>query len=174
MIIAVGSMNPVKITAVRTTVLRVWPQAFIVPVDVPSGVSVMPMHDDETIAGARNRAAAARQAADADLGVGLEGGVHPAHGALFLTGWVAVVDRNGRCGLGGGARLPLPEAIAWRVLSGEVLGGVMDDLLNDHKTNQKGGAVGALTAGLVLRAETFAVAVAYALSPFVAAELHEE
>lgn len=173
MIIAVGSTNPVKVTAVRTTTVRVWPQASIVPVDVPSGVSDMPMHDEETIAGARNRATRARQQAGAELGVGLEGGVHAGPNGLMLTGWVAVVDGNGRCGLGGAARMPLPEAIAWRILSGEELGPVMDDLLDDHKTNQKGGAVGTLTGGLVLRAETFAVAVAYALSPFVAPELHE-
>jgi inosine/xanthosine triphosphatase len=171
--IAVGSTNPVKVEAVRVMARRVWPDVEVVTMDVPSGVSAMPMSDEETLAGARNRARAARQAAGADLGVGLEGGVNQEPFGLALHGWAVVVDGNGREGIGGGARLPLPQAIARRVLAGEELGSVMDDILGDHNVKQKGGAVGALTAGLVLRQETFAVAVAYALSPFIVPELHK-
>jgi inosine/xanthosine triphosphatase len=170
--IAVGSANPVKVEAVRTMTQRVWPEAEIVAVAVPSGVSAMPMSDAEALTGARNRAKAARQTAAADLGVGLEGGVNAEPFGLALHGWVVIVDGNGREGIGGGARLPLPQAIAQRVLAGEELGDVMDDVLNDHNVKQKGGAVGALTAGLVMRQETFAVAVAYALSLFIVPELH--
>ncbi|MCA9978609.1 MAG: DUF84 family protein, partial [Anaerolineales bacterium] len=95
------------------------------------------------LTGARNRAQAARQAAAADLGVGLEGGVNPEPFGLALHGWVVITDGNGREGIGGGARLPLPEAIAQRVRNGEELGDVMDDVLDDHNVKQKGGAVGA-------------------------------
>ena len=169
--IAVGSTNPVKVQAVRATLMRVWPGCEVLPVAVPSGISEMPLHDRETIAGARNRARAARAALDADLGVGLEGGVHPDPEGMMLTGWVIVADGNGREGVGGAARMPLPAHIATRIQNGEELGPIMDELLDDHNTRQKGGAVGALTNGLVLRGETFAVAVAYALAPFVAEEL---
>ena len=165
--IAVGSTNPVKVEAVRTMAQRIWPAVEIISVAAPSGISDMPMSDEEALTGARNRAKAAQQAAGADLGVGLEGGVHPESFGLALHGWVVIVDGNGREGIGGGARLPLPQSIAQRVLAGEELGDVMDDVLNDHNVKQKGGAVGALTAGLVMRQETFAVAVAYALSPFI-------
>lgn len=171
--IAVGSTNPVKIEAVRTMAQRVWPEAQVLPVAVPSGVSAMPMSDGEALAGARNRARAARLAAEADLGVGLEGGVHPEPFGMVLHGWVVVVDGNGREGIGGAARLPLPHHIAQRVLAGEELGDVMDDILDDHNTKQKGGAVGALTAGLTPRGQAFAQAVAYALSPFIVPELHD-
>ena len=170
--IAVGSTNPVKVTAVRHTVLRIWPEAEIIPVSVPSGVSDMPMTDEETLTGARNRAMVARAALDADFGIGLEGGVHPEPFGLTLHGWVVVVDGNGRIGIGGGGRLPLPEQIAQKVLAGTELGHVMDDLLGDHNSKQKGGAVGALTNGLILREETFALAVAYALAPFVSPHLY--
>lgn len=171
--IAVGSTNPVKVTAVRSTITRVWPEADVTAVSVPTGVSEMPMTDAETIVGARNRAIAARDQIEANLGIGLEGGVHPNGEGLILHGWVVIVDENGREGVGGAARLPLPQHIANRVLAGEELGPVMDDILNDHNIRQKGGAVGALTNGLVLRSETFAVAVAYALSPFVSPNLYE-
>lgn len=134
----------------------------------------MPMSDAECLIGARNRARQARQMADADLGFGLEGGVNLEPAGLMLFGWVAVLAADGREGIGCTARLPLPKAIAQRVLGGEELGPVMDDLLGQHNTRQKGGAVGALTAGLVLRQETFAIAVAYALSPFVAPQFFSD
>lgn len=173
MIIAIGSTNPVKVTAVTTHILRVWPEAQVIPVSVPSGVSAMPMSDAETIAGAQNRARVARDALNADMGIGLEGGVHPEPFGLVLQGWVAIVASDGRTGLGGCARLPLPEHIAQRVQHGEELGHVMDNVLNDHNTKQKGGAVGALTNNLVVRGEAFATAVAYALAPFVSPDLYE-
>lgn len=171
--VAVGSTNPVKVTAVTTHISRVWPEAVITPVPAASGVSHMPLTDAETLAGARNRALAAQKALGADLGVGLEGGVHPEPFGLVLQGWVVIVDRHGRTGIGGCARLPLPPAIAVRVQAGEELGQVIDDILNDHNTKQKGGAVGALTQSLVVRGEAFATAVAYALAPFVSAELYD-
>lgn len=170
--IAVGSINPVKIAAVGDIVARKWLHAEVIALDVPSGVSAMPLSDAETLTGAKNRARAALTAAQADLGIGLEGGVNQEQSGLMLMGWVVVVDGNGRTGIGGAARLPLPEHIALRVLKGEELGDVMDDILNAENIKQKGGAVGALTAGLVMRQDTFAIGVAYALAPFVSEELY--
>ncbi len=171
--IAVGSTNPVKLNAVRSMVLRMWPDAEVHPVAVLSGVSEMPQCDDETITGARTRAIAARQKIGADMGVGLEGGVHQEPLGLVLQGWVVIVDKNGREGIGAAGRLPLPTIIANRILTGEELGPVMDDLLNQHNVKQKGGAIGALTAGLVPRGDAFAIAVAYALAPFVAPDFYD-
>ena len=170
--IAVGSTNPVKVTAVSRMFLQKWPHAEIIPVAVPSGVSDMPMTDEETRLGAQNRAIAARNAVAADFGVGLEGGVQAESFGLVLHGWVVIVDRNGRIGISGCPRLQLPEHIAQRVLAGEELGPVMDDVLDDHNVKQKGGAVGALTDNLVVRGDAFATAVAYALAPFVKPELY--
>lgn len=170
--VAVGSLNPVKVTAVTTIFKRVWPEAEIVPVSVPTGVSAMPMSDEETRTGARNRAIAAREALAADFGVGLEGGVQQEAFGLVLHGWVVIVAGDGRVGIGGCPRLQLPEHIALRVQNGAELGDVMDDILNDHNIKQKGGAVGALTNNLVVRGEAFSTAVAYALAPFVSPDLY--
>ena len=172
--VAVGSRNPAKLQAVRKAILRVWPEAQVEGVNVPSGVSEMPMSDAECLAGARNRARAAREALAADLGVGLEGGAHEQDDTLLLIGWAAVYAADGREGVAGTARLPLPARIAGRVADGEELGPVMDELLDEHKSNHRGGAVGALTAGLVVRAEAFAMAVSYALAPFVAPEFYSD
>ncbi|MFO7683150.1 MAG: inosine/xanthosine triphosphatase [Chloroflexota bacterium] len=171
--IAVGSTNPVKIAAVTSIVTLLWPEAEIESVSVPTGVGEMPMSDEETIIGARNRARAARQAIGADLGFGLEGGVHQDPVGLVLQGWVVVTDGNGREGVAGAGRLPLPPSIAERVLAGEELGPVMDDLLGESNVKAKGGAVGALTGGLIPRQQAFALGVAYALAPFIAPEFYD-
>lgn len=172
--IAVGSRNPAKVMAVEMVARRVWPEVILTPLSVPSGVSAMPMSDAECLAGARNRAQAALAAGDAELGVGLEGGVTAEAAGLMLVGWVVVRHRDGREGLASTGRLPLPPLIASRVQAGEELGPVMDRILEQEKSNHRGGAVGALTAGLVPRADAFALAVAYALSPFVAPEFYED
>lgn len=172
--IAVGSTNPVKVGAVRSVISKVWPQAVITPVRVDSGVGAMPMSDGECIAGARNRAEQALRRTGADMAVGLEGGVNQDPVGLMLLGWVVVLDGAGREGVGGGARLKLPADIAARVRAGEELGPIMDELLGETNVKQKGGAVGALTEGLVMRRETFAVAVAYALAPFVSPHFYRE
>lgn len=171
--IAVGSTNPVKIAAVRSVVERIWPEAQVEGVAVPSGVSEMPMSEAETIIGAQNRAKAARQQLTADLGIGLEGGLHEEPFGWALQGWVAVVAGNGRSGLGSGTTLPLPSHIVQRVLAGEELGHVMDDLLGEENVKQKGGAIGALTGGLIMRQDAFTHSVIYALSPFIAPEFYK-
>jgi inosine/xanthosine triphosphatase len=170
--IAVGSSNPVNIDAVRAIVGRVWPQAQVEGIAVASGVSAMPMNDDECIRGALARAASARAAIDADLSAGLEGGVHPTGYGLFLIGWVAIVDRNGRKSLASATRIPLPEELARMVRAGRELGPLMDEITGRHATKQAEGAVGILTKCLVTRQESFEAAVAYALAPWLNPELY--
>ena len=171
--IAVGSLNPVKIEAVRSVVLRAWPEGQIEGASVPSGVSDMPMSDEEMITGARNRAIAVRDLLEADFGLGLEGGLHQESFGWTLQGWVVVVAKDGRSSVGGGARIPVSDAIAQRVLAGKELGDVMDELLQDKNIKQKGGAVAAFTGSLVSRKEAFAQSVAYALAPFVAPQFYD-
>ncbi|MCB8943859.1 MAG: inosine/xanthosine triphosphatase [Ardenticatenaceae bacterium] len=170
--IAVGSTNPVKIEAVRSVVQRVWPEAHVTGIAVPSGVSEMPLSEAEMIAGAKNRAILAREKLSADLGFGLEGGLHEASFGWELQGWVAVVDDDGRSSIGSGTRLPLPHHLVQRVLAGAELGHVMDDLLGETNVKQKGGAIGALTGGLIMRQDAFTHSVIYALAPFLAPEFY--
>ena len=47
------------------------------------------------------------------------------------------------------------------------------DFVSGFAVKLAGGFVGALTSGLVLRQKAFAMAVAYALSPFIIPELHD-
>jgi len=168
--VGIGSTNPVKVKAVQNAVQKVWQTAVFAPISAPSGVSDMPMSDEETLLGATNRARVAL--AGADFGIGMEGGVHEEPFGLMLMGWVVVMDKNGRLGISGTNRIMLPETIANRVRAGELLGSVIDDLLHTEKTNQKGGAFGALTDGLVTRGDVFETAVCLALAPFITPKLY--
>ena len=172
--VAVGSLNPVKINAVRGAFVRQWPDVAVTGIEVDTGVSVMPMSDDECLTGARNRAKLARESSDADFGVGLEGGVNREAAGLMLLGWVVIVHRDGRESVACTAKIPLPKMLADRVLAGEELGPVMDDVLKATGTAKKGGASGALTAGLVMREAKFEMAVAYGLAPFVAPQFYSQ
>jgi inosine/xanthosine triphosphatase len=170
--IAVGSGNPVKLAAVRVVVHGAWPGALVEPVTVPSGVADQPFGDDETIRGARERARAARAALDADLGVGLEGGVVDGPDGMRSCAWCVVVHRDGRSGVGGSLAMPLPGSVARMIRDGMELGLAMDALVAERGTKHGKGAVGILTDGRIDRQGAYEVLVTYALAPFLTPSLY--
>lgn len=169
--IAVGSRNPVKVSAVAAVVRQWDARARIEGVAVASGVADQPFGDDETIRGAATRARAAREALDADIGVGLEGGVvEGEHGTMRSCAWAAVALRDGREFVGGSLAMPLPPAVAALVRDGVELGHAMDAVSGEHNTKHGAGAVGLLTHGLVDRQRAYEILVTYALAPVIAPE----
>lgn len=169
--IAVGSRNPVKIAATARVVRQWAPEASIEGIAVPSGVPDQPVGDDETIRGAAQRARAARVALDADIGIGLEGGVVELEdGAMRSCAWAAVALRDGREFVGGSLAMPLPPSVAALVRSGVELGHAMDTLTGGRDTKQGAGAVGILTNGMIDRQRAYEVLVTYALAPVIAGE----
>lgn len=171
--VAVGSTNPVKIAAAQAVLTRIVPDVVVRGVEVASGVPDQPFGDEQTQAGARQRALAALGAVEeATLGVGLEGGVvEMPNGALRTCAWAVVVDRHGREGVGGSLSMPLPDGVAARIRAGEELGHAMDAEARTTGTKTGRGAVGILTAGLVDRQRAYEPMVAYALAPWLAPEL---
>lgn len=167
--VAVGSTNPVKIAAVAAVIARVAPGATVQGIAVPSGVADQPMGDDETIAGARTRATAARAALNATLAIGLEGGcVELSDGTMRTCAWAVAVDADGREGVGGSLAMPLPPEVAALVRSGVELGHAMDRVANARNTKHGAGAVGILTGGLIDRQRAYETLVTYALAPWLA------
>ncbi len=165
--IAVGSANPVKLAAARAVLGSFAPRASIEPRAVPSHVPDQPVGDEDTIRGARTRAILAREALDADLGVGLEGGVVDGPGGMRTCAWCVLVHRDGREGTGGSLAMPLPEGVAALVRAGEELGHAMDRFVATPGTKHGAGAVGILTAGRIDRQAAYEVLVTYALAPFL-------
>jgi len=168
--IVVGSLNPVKIAAVRAVIERLRPDAMVRGMAVASGVADQPWGDDETQRGALARARAALVAADADMAIGLEGGVvELPDGSMRTCAWAAAVDRRGLEGIGGSLAVPLPEIVSARLRAGEELGDAMDAVVAVVGTKHGRGAVGILTAGLIDRQRAYEPLVAYALAPWLAA-----
>lgn len=169
--VAVGSSNIVKIAAVRAVLARVAASATCEGVTVPSGVPDQPWGDDETVRGAEARARGALASSDADLGVGLEGGVVALEdGTLRTCAWAVATDRAGRRGVGGSMAIPLPEAVSARLRAGEELSHAMDAVSRQTGTGRGVGAVGILTNGLVDRQRAYESLVTYALAPWLAAD----
>lgn len=151
--IAIGSNNPAKVKAVENCFMN--ESDSVAAVDVPSGVSEQPFSDEETIAGAINRAKAALLAADAEMGIGLEGGVVQTPYGLFLCNWGALAVEGEEPIIAGGARIKLPSEVAERLLNGEELGPVMDDYTKQNNVRHKEGAIGVFTKDAVSRSQMF-------------------
>lgn len=165
--IVIGSTNPVKCNASERVLLEVYPHATFMTLAVESGVHSQPWGEQETRQGALNRARRALQQAKADMAIGLEGGVQEIEFGLFTCAWCAIVDRDGRVGLGGSSSVQLPDAVAEAVRAGMELGTAMDQLTGQHNTKHGQGAIGLLTNGLSSRQAAYETLIKMALSPFV-------
>jgi inosine/xanthosine triphosphatase len=179
--LAVGTLRQAKLDAVRLALDRLstagWADAAgceVVPVDVPSGVSAMPMSETEGVRGARLRAQAALAATGADLALGLEGGavvVDRAMPLVLLRNWAAASDGH-RTWVGSGPGIMLPEALARSLLDGAELGVVIDRFAGGRDIRSGRGAFGVLTADHIDRAAAFADAVITALAPWYNPDLN--
>lgn len=184
MLVLIGSLRPAKVDGVRDALAAVaaidprFLRAVLRTVDLTEIAPRMPMSDEEILGGARRRAAALVRTpafvAGETLAVGVEGGVHPiglGHERTFtLQTWAAVTDGE-QWGVGAGGSLALPAAIAARVIDGEELGDVVDELTGGRVRGTRG-AWGVLTRDLVGRRDAFRIAVIAALAPFYNAQAY--
>ncbi|WP_461200983.1 DUF84 family protein [Anoxybacillus sp. TBDG-1] len=148
--IAVGTKNNTKVKAVKA----VFHEAHhtIMASDVQPSVSKQPFSDEETLQGAIERATLAVSHQQADIGIGLEGGVFVAQdGMIWLCNWGALVDRGGAVVVAGGARIPLPNEIGEQLKMGKELAEVMDGYANRYDVRSNEGAIGILTNGAIDR-----------------------
>lgn len=172
--VVVGSTNPVKVAAAMAVLARAGCGAHVEGIAVASGVSDQPVGDAETIRGATQRARAALAACDADLAIGIEGGVVDDADGMRTCAWAAVVSRDGRVGVGGSLAMALPTRVATLVRDGVELGLAMDRVTGGHDTKRGVGAVGILTAGLVDRQRAYESLVTYALARFLTPAHYDE
>ncbi len=173
--IIVGSKNPVKINAVKLAFESVWPEEeFIVEgIEVGSGVSEQPMTDQETFAGAKNRALRALDKDDdAEYGVGLEGGLNNFEGEWYTTGWVVIINRKGVIGSGTAVHIKIPKAIMDVLKDSNDLGGAADKVFNRENIKQQEGIYGILTNNALTRTSASKDGVISALTTFVYPELY--
>ncbi|MEZ4688598.1 MAG: inosine/xanthosine triphosphatase [Bacteroidia bacterium] len=173
--IIVASRNPVKISATRLALETMWPdEAFEVEgFSAPSGVPDQPVGDKETILGARNRTRNAQTAMpDADLWIGIEGGIVKREGSYMTMAWIAVWDGKHE-GLAQSAAFQLPPAVCKLLDEGFELGDADDRVFGSNNSKQAGGALGLLTQNKLTRTGLYRPAIMMALIPFYNEELFE-
>lgn len=189
MVVAIGSLRPPKVEAVRTVVSRVAPfmgfdagEIEYYARDVQSGISAMPMTMQEIMQGAYNRAhdlqmTLRSEGKPADFFIGLEGGVFRRvflgnEGTLYLQSWVYVAD-NEKGFFGSSPAITVPERIAAELrFDNKELGDVIDKYSAEENTREKGGAYATFTRGLLQRQNVFELALICALAPFYRPDLY--
>lgn len=150
--VAVGTTNKAKIGAVQAAL----PSISIVPRSVPSDVSAQPFSDEETLQGAKNRAYhVLQEVADANVGIGLEGGVQETATGLFLCNWGALTDGQYTY-IAGGARILLPSEFREPLQNGHELADLVDHYATRRDVRNQEGAMGILTEGWLNRRDVFA------------------
>ena len=166
MIVRVGSMNPVKLGAIREVMAGVFPEAEFVPVAVPSEVPDQPLGLEETLRGARNRARNAF--ADCFLSVALESGLVEVPGSktgyMNLTACAIFDGREMYVGLGPAFELPA-DVTRLVVEDGLELDPAVRraGLTDNERIGYAQGIIGILSGGRVTRMDYSRPAVSMAL-----------
>lgn len=166
MLVAVGSTNPVKVSAVEEVFSRVFGEIEVIPVPVDSGVSAQPM-GPEIVRGAEVRAEKAISIAHADYGVGIEGGVLELGSKLYNLGFVIVVDKTGFAGTGTSGWFEIPPSFTSRLRGGEELADIVDSRFGVKGAGRGDGAVGIFTGGRVTRKDLYIHGLYMALIPIM-------
>jgi len=174
--VLVGSRNPVKLEATKEAFSHYFDAVDVTGINVNSKVSNQPV-EDETFAGARNRARALRtineeRKVNAVFFVGIEGGIKRLFNRWFTFGVICIMDDTGRVGYGTSPFFELPFQITEQLLDGTELGDVMDTLIGEENTKQKQGAVGYFTKGVVDRRNFYVQGLIVALIPFLNKDLY--
>lgn len=146
--IAVGSLNRVKVEAVRCVMERVYGDVRITAVDVRSGVPEQPF-ESQTRLGAENRAKGAL--GSHEMAVGIEAGVYEMDDGLYDIQQCCIIDSTGRITRGQGSGFRYPDDIASLVRGGMTVGDAFGKLFGDAEIGRKGGAIGMLSRGILDR-----------------------
>ncbi|MFA6710630.1 MAG: inosine/xanthosine triphosphatase [Candidatus Methanomethylophilaceae archaeon] len=160
--IAVGSMNPVKIEAVRSVMERIYGDARITAVNVKSNVPEQPF-EEETVNGAKNRARSAL--GNHDLSVGIEAGVFEMYDGLYDIQHCVIMDREGKMTVGMGPGFRYPDRVAKLIREGRTVGKAMGEIYTNDYRGRSEGAIGVLSKGLLDRKELTEQSVIAAMLP---------
>ncbi|MEM2251223.1 MAG: inosine/xanthosine triphosphatase [Candidatus Hadarchaeales archaeon] len=168
--VAVGSKNRTKIKATERAFRKAFGRVRVESVEIDSGISPQPMTAAEAVKGAMNRAKKAIKLLDADFGVGIEGGAVRLCGRWFTTGFVAIVNREGKISIGTSGWFECPGKVVKELKRGIELGEVMERLTGEKKIKEGKGAIGIFTKGHVDRTALYEHGVWMALCKFLSPE----
>jgi len=162
--VVAATINPAKIRAIAQAFNDVFGEGscHIEGVEVESGVAAQPLSDVETRTGARQRVENARQTRPpADYWVAIEAGIE----GDCAFAWMVIENAQQR-GESRSASFTLPPIVVAGLAAGHELGDEMARLTGVENIKHKGGAIGALTHGLLSRSSVYHQALILALCPF--------
>ncbi len=181
--IAIGSIRPPKVEAVRCVLSQIAPYLEYQPGnvnyiarEVASGVSVVPLSIHEIRRGAYNRALEARRLVEEECGpvdfsIGLEGGLFILNEEgnaerVHLQSW-AYVEHLGEGHFGSSMSMPIPVHLAREVIEKKRdLSKVVDHYAGRDDVRNRDGAFGFLSRGHLNRQQAFELALLGAFAPF--------
>jgi inosine/xanthosine triphosphatase len=181
--VRVGTRNGPKLEAVRQAIGAYLPEVEVIGHAVQSGVAEQPVGYAEIVAGATQRARAARAAGPCELGIGIEDGlveiVEIDHRILNVGAAVVTDGRRDAVGLSSGFAYP-PVCAEQALAAREPIGGLFDALwcgrdgepVDTEPSALSVGNVGRLSRGVLTRAEYGRHAVLCALVQFLHPDLY--
>jgi inosine/xanthosine triphosphatase len=171
LVVHVGSVNPVKIEAVRNVFSQYCPELEVEGSVTHTSVPDEPWEDDVK-RGAKERAWQVMQ--NADIGVGIEAGLFRREDGIYDVQYCAILDKMGRYTFGTGPGFRYPSMIEGELLRGMTVGDVFAEKIVGESIGQKGGAIGYLTRGVLKRQALTESAVLAAMVPRINKELYFE
>ena len=174
--ILIGSENSVKIESVRQSFSKFFKPVDVKGLNVDSGVPAQPCNEDVFV-GAKNRAEHVKringeQHLNADFFVGIEGGILQFHNRWFQGSVIHILDQRHRESFGTTGLYELPNWIIEKLLAGNELGPIIDELVQNSNTAEKQSTIGFLTNGEVDRLQNNTQAITFALVPFLQDNLY--
>lgn len=187
--VAIGSIRPPKVEAVRTVLAQIAPLLEIksgnvnyIAREVPSGVAVVPLSIHEIRRGAYNRAVEVRRLIEEEYGpvdfaIGLEGGLfilnEEKSERVHLQSWV-YVERMGEGYYGSSMSMPIPKHMAHAVIEQrQDLSKVIDHFAGRQNVRSHDGAFGFLSRGFLDRQQAFELALLGAFAPFYHSNVYQ-
>ncbi len=174
--IVIASKSPVKADAVRKGVGSLFSEheCIFECVDAQSGVSVQPMSQEEMIKGALGRISHSKNLIpEADIWIGLEGGMEKIDGNFYNSGWVIAEDKNNRRGHGRTFSFLIPEKVVELIINeGLEQSHATDKVFQISGTKTGKGLIGPLTNNSLTYTDWYVHAVISALIPFFKKELY--
>lgn len=182
--ISIGSLNLVKIKAVKLAYEQYYDDFTIVEANVDSGVSDQPIGLDKILEGALNRARGAFYFLKEKIkdkspvyGVGIEAGLVKI--SLAPTNYMdfqfcVIIDEKKKISLGSGIAFEYPDFVIEKVFSEKKeIGYIMGNLANNKNLKKEAGAIGFLSKNRIKRIDILKEAVICALLPRINSTLYE-
>lgn len=164
MFVAVGSTNKAKVEAVKEALKIIGLKAEVISLNVASGVPPQPFCH-ETFVGAKNRSYNALRKTNADIGIGIEGGICIYEHKYLAFAVVYATSKDGIENFSFSMAFSLPKSMVSHILNGKELGEATDLIFSTKGSKQHEGAIGYLTR-VITRKDLYVQPVIAALYPF--------